>query len=118
MLVPLALFMALMLATSLQGLAVSGHFPSRPDTPLRGRIVLSAAIIVVIVCLVAGIVAASWLVPWYAAVIGGGLSLLTAPLILQWFPDRFVDGRSAVAVLTGISAALAVVLVWIGTGIR
>jgi hypothetical protein len=86
-------FMALVLVASLQGLAASGHFPrgakadrSGPGPAVlfrldrtggrrfcgrnnRGPVPLS----------------------WYAAVIGGGLCILVAPLVLQFFPDRFVD---------------------------
>ena len=48
-------------------------------------------------------------------VIGGGLAILMAPLALQQFPDRFVDGRAALLSFAGASAALALLLVWLST---
>jgi hypothetical protein len=111
-LIPLVLYMALVLAASLHGLAVSGHFPLPRDgksvTPGAG--VLFASIVLVIVCAVAGIAAALRLVPWYAAIIGGGLCVLGAPLVLQWFSDRFVDGRGALLTFPGAVLLLTVLL--------
>jgi hypothetical protein len=116
-LLPLLLFMALTLAASLQGLAASGHFPRRHRGSAVafgfGPIILFGSMVLVVVCLVAGIAAAPRLMPWYAAVIGGGLSVLAAPLVLQWFPDRFVDGRGSLVAFAALSAALALVLIWL-----
>ena len=42
--------------------------------------------------------------------LGGGAALLFAPLVLQLFPDPFVDGRAGLLVL----ATLAVALTWSG----
>ena len=45
----------------------------------------------------------AWIaLPWYAAVIVGGGVLLMAPLVLQLFPDSFVDGRSGLLVFAGV----------------
>jgi len=73
-------------------------------------IILWGSLALTIACLVTGIAAALCLIPWYAAVIGGGLALLAAPPILRLFPDRIVDGRGALLILAGICAALALVL--------
>ena len=55
----------------------------------------------------------SWqLIPWYAAVIGGGLAILAAPLVLQQFPDRFVDGRAALLSFAAAGIALAL-FIWV-----
>jgi hypothetical protein len=114
-LVPLAIFMALLLALALHGLSVSGHFPREHRAPALasglGRAILYGAIAVALVCLAVAIVGAWLLIPWYAAVIGGGLAILCAPLVLQRFPDRFVNGYGALLVFAGASAALAVLLV-------
>jgi hypothetical protein len=72
-LIPLILFVALILAASLYGLAASRHFPRRPEG--LGSIVLFGSMTLVIAGLVAGIAAALPFVPWYAAIIGGGLSI-------------------------------------------
>ncbi len=116
-LIPLVLFMALVLAASLQGLAISGHFPRRQKasalTSGFGAVILFGSMALMLVCLVLGIVAALRFIPWYAAIIGGGFSLLAAPLVLRWFPDRFVDGRGAPAAFAGLSAVLALSLIWI-----
>lgn len=111
------LFMALVLGVSLQGLAASGHFPREHRAPVMvtgfGPVILFGSIAVAFICLVAGIVAALRLIPWYAAIIGGGLSVLSAPLVLQWFPDCFVDGRGSAVAFTAVSVVLALILVWI-----
>ena len=114
--VPLAFFTMLMLAVSLHALTASGHFPR--DTRLQamttgaGPAVLWLTILIVLGCLVLGLYAAWRLIPWYGAVIGGGAGILIAPLVLQWFPDRFVDGKrglisfAAAAVLLSLLLAL------------
>jgi hypothetical protein len=95
--VPVALFAMLMLTVSLYGLSASGHFPRQTRLPAittgAGLAVLWLTILIVLACLLAGLFAAWRLIPWYAAVIGGGGGILVAPLVLQWFPDRFVDGK-------------------------
>ena len=120
MLLPLLLFVALVLAASLQGLAASGHFPrqaktSGPDSYV-GPAILFGSIALVVVSLGGGIPAAAHLIPWYAAIIGGGSSLLAAPLVLQSFSDRFVDGRSALVVFTAVSLICAMLLIAIAVG--
>lgn len=44
--------------------------------------------------------------PWYAAIIGGGLMILAAPLAVQPLPNRIVDGRIALLALAVLSLAL------------
>jgi len=119
----IVLFVALVLAASLQGLAASGHFPRSRRGPAAALepVVLFGSIAVVIVCLAAGIAAALRLIPWYAAVIGGGLSILAAPPVLQRFSDRFVDGSRALATFAAACAVFALLLIWMamattGTG--
>jgi hypothetical protein len=112
-LISLVVYMALVLIASLYGLAVSGHFPRKQASGI-GPIVLFGSVALVIVCLAAGIPAAVRLVPWYAAIIGGGLAVLMAPLVLQWFPDRFVDGRGAPIVFGIAVLVLASVLAAFG----
>ena len=93
LLLPTAPFMALVLVASLRGLAASGHFPrgAKADRSGPGPAVLFGSIALAAVGFAAGTIAALYLSPRYAAVIGGGLSILVAPLVLQFFPDRFVD---------------------------
>ena len=116
-LVPLALFVVLILTASLYGLAVSGHFPRRQKgtafASSVGAIVLFGSTALAIVTLAGGILAALHLVPWYAAVIGGGFALLAAPPVLRCFPDRLVDGRGAPLAFAAVSASLAFVLIWL-----
>ena len=117
-LVPLVLLVALIFAAALQGLAVSGHFPRRRKAAAFGTIVLFGSMALVVLGLVGGIAAALHFVPWYAAIIGGGFALLAAPLVLRWFPDRFVDGRSAPLVFAGASTVFALLLIWLVVGHR
>ena len=112
LLIAVALFMALVLASALQGLAASGHFP-RADQPASGvaPLILFGTIALVALSLAAGSMAALRLLPWYAAVISGGLSVLVAPPVLQAFPDRFVDGRGSLLAFAATGAVLALSLV-------
>src|SRR5271169_789189 len=116
-LAPLAIFMALLLVLSLLGLAASGHFPREHRAPALasgiGPLILYGSIAIAIVCLVSGLATAWHLIPWYAAVIGGGLSILIAPLVLQQLPDHFVDGRASLISFGGIGGLLALLLVWL-----
>ena len=114
---PLAFFAMLMLAVSLHVLAASGHFPRETRLPRlatgAGPAVLWLSIVVVIAAVVSGI-AASWrVIPWYGAVIGGGIGILIAPLVLQLFPDRFVDGRRGLISFAGAALGLALMLVFV-----
>ena len=120
--IPLALFAALLLALALHGLAASGQFPREHRAPAlatgMGPFVLYGSIAVAILCLLAGFVSAWRMIPWYAAVIGGGLAILAAPLVLQQFPDRFVDGRAALLSFVCAGAVLALLLLWCGLSAR
>lgn len=113
----LILFMALLLALALYGLAASGQFPSEHRAQsLRspiGNVILFGSMIVSALCLLVGLMFAWRAIPWYAAVIGGGLALLAAPILLRPFPDRFVNGRSALLVFSGIAFGLALALLQI-----
>ncbi len=113
--IPLALFTTLLLFVSLHALAASGQFPREHRAPALmsggGAIVLYGTIAVALISLLAGLFAAWRLIPWYAAVIGGGLAILAAPLALQQFTDRFVDGRTSLVSFAGAGALLAFLLV-------
>lgn len=111
---PLLLFVALLLALSLYALAASGHFPREHRAPALasglGRVVLYGSMALALLCLLVGLTAAWYLVPWYAAVIGGGGAILIAPLVLQKFPDRFVDGRTSLLSFATAGTVLAILL--------
>jgi hypothetical protein len=113
--IPLILFAALLLATSLCALAASGQFPHERRAPVLasgvGPTILFGSLAITMLSLLAGLFAAWRLIPWYEAVIGGGLASLAAPLVLQQFPDRFVDGRASLLSFAGIGAALAMAMV-------
>jgi len=118
-LIPLAIFTALLLVVSLHTLAASGQFPREHRAPALisgfGAIILHGTIAIAIACLLVALWTAWRLIPWYAAVIGGGLAILAAPLVLQQFPDRFVDGRVSLLMFAGTSAVFALLLMWLGT---
>jgi hypothetical protein len=113
-LAPLALFAALVLTLTLQALAGSGQFPREHRAPALatalGEIILYGSIAVAIICLLVAASAAWRLIPWYAAVIGGGFAVLAGPIVLQRFPDRFVDGYAALITFAGASTLLALLL--------
>ena len=111
-LLDLAVFMGLVLAVALVGLTASGHFPAehRGDG-LRnglGAVLLWVSIAGAGVVLVAAVLLAMERLPLYASVIGGGAMLLVAPLVLQGFPDRFVDGRAGLITFSGLGLCLVV----------
>jgi hypothetical protein len=110
-LIPLVLFAILVLMLSLYILAASGQFPHERRAPALassfGGLILYGTIAVAAASLAVALYAAWRLIPWYEAVIGGGLAILAAPLILQQFPDRFVDGRGGLVSLAGTAAVLA-----------
>jgi hypothetical protein len=110
----LFLFMLLLAAASLFGLAVSGQFPrehrSAPFRSATGAAILFGSIVVTLLSLLAGLFFAWQTIPWYAAVIGGGAPVLFAPLLLRPLPDSFVNGRAALLVFSAIAAAMALVM--------
>ncbi len=108
--VDLLLFMGLLLCVALYVLAASGHFPHehRPASlkSASGTVILYGSMAGACACFLIGLASIWNSVPWYAAIIGGGLAILAAPPILRSFPDGLVNGRAA---LLGFSA-LAVVI--------
>ena len=116
---PLVLFTLLMLMLSLHALSASGHFPREHRAAalrsLLGVVILHGTILVGLTALIAGLWAAWRLIPWYAAVIAGGLAILAAPLVLQEFSDRFVDDRRSLLSFVGASVALAIMLLLLAT---
>jgi hypothetical protein len=116
--VALLLFMLLMAAVSLHGLAASGQFPrEHRAAALRsaaGAATLFGSIAVAALSLLAGLFFALQTIPWYAAVIGGGMPVLFAPLLLRPLPDTFVNGRAALLLFSATAAviALAMLKLW------
>jgi len=108
----LIVFAALLLAGALLALSASGHFPRRGDAPGDpGALALSVSMLAGAAATAAGLIAAWRHLPWPSAVIAGGLAILAAPLVLQQFPDRFVDGRGSLAAFGGGAVVLAAILV-------
>ena len=119
--IPLALFTALLLFVCLLALAASGQFPREHRAPALasrfGAFILHGSIAVALISLLVAFFAAWRLIPWYAAVIGGGLAILAAPLVLQKFTDRFVDGRGSLMSFAGAGGLLALLLIWLAGGL-
>jgi hypothetical protein len=113
--VALGLMLALLLAFSLQVLAASGHFPKEHRAHAlasgSGALVLHGSTAISGLSLVVGILAAWRHIPWYAAVIGGGLVLLGAPLLLRLMSDAVVNSRVLLIGLGATSALLAILLI-------
>jgi hypothetical protein len=108
----LTVFAALLLMAALLALAASGHFPRRAGAQnAPGTFALAASIIAGTAATLVGLVAAWRHLPWPPAVIAGGLAVLAAPLVLQQCPDRFVDGRGALAAFGAGTVVLAGILV-------
>lgn len=98
----LAAFAALLFAASLHLLAAIGHFPKQVRTDEIGKgagpFILHSTIAIVLLAAFSGIALIFQSVPWYAAIISGGLAALAAPLMLPNFSDEFVDGIRALLV--------------------
>ena len=109
-----ALFFALVLAAGMHALSASGHFPApRRSVSLGGvggSLLLFGSMALVAAALIAGTSATALAVPWPALVLGGGAAILLAPIALQLFSDRFVDGRGALIWLAGAALAAAALL--------
>ena len=118
-LLPAVVFAALALMGAMQGLSASGHFPrtrkAAPSAP--AAIVLFGSIALAALSFAAGTVAALLLAPWYAVVIAGGLAVLAAPVSLQLFSDRFVDGNGALIAFATAAAVLAILLIALAIGL-
>jgi hypothetical protein len=119
MLVPwleLIMFMMGVLMLSLYGLTVSGHFPSefRADDLTRGAgaVIMWGTMLIAGAASVATLLFAWATLPWYAILLGGGMTLLLTPLLLQLLPDSFVNGRTGLLTFAG-AAALAAVTMWL-----
>lgn len=108
----LALFAALMLTIAMFGLSYSGHFPAEHQAEkfktLPGRLVMVGTVLVIAICAAKMLGLAIAHVPPPAAIIAGGAALLVAPLVLQNFPDSFVDGRRGLIALAAAAALLTV----------
>jgi hypothetical protein len=110
----LILFMVLLAAVSLHGLAASGQFPREHRVAslqsAAGAAILYGSIAVAMLSLMAGLLFAWQTIPWYAAVIGGGAPILFAPLLLRPLPDQFVNGRAALLSFSAAAAIIALVM--------
>ena len=114
----LAVFALLVMTASLYGLTASGQFPSEHRAEAlkspAGAAILWGTMAVGVATALVGIFLAWVALPWYASVIAGGGVLLVAPLILQLFPDSFVDGRSGLLTFAGVGAVLALAVLVAG----
>ena len=109
----LTVFMALVLALALYGLTVSGHFPAEHRaaslmTPVGTGLLWGTLVVCGVLTLL--LLQFAWRhIPLYAAAIGGGAMLLTAPLLLRPLPDSFVNGRRGLLFFTGLALCLALI---------
>ena len=106
----LMMFALLVMSAALYGLTASGQFPvEHRAEALRspgGAAILWGTMAIGLGIVIVGLDLARAALPWTWAIIVGGGVLLVAPLILQLFPDSFVDGRSGLLVFAGLGGAL------------
>jgi hypothetical protein len=109
----LSLFMGLVLVLALYWLTASGHFPEEHRAAslktAGGQALLWGSMLLAALLTLAALAFAWVRLPISAAVIGGGLMVLVAPLLLQPLPDSFVDGRSGLVIFVALGTALALV---------
>jgi hypothetical protein len=110
----LGLFMVGVLAVALYGLTASGHFPAEARSDKfkarAGALVLWATLVVTALAATSMLIQSWWILQWYFSLLGGGAMLLFAPLLLQAFPDSFVDGRRGLLVFSVCAVVLAALM--------
>jgi hypothetical protein len=110
----LGLFMAGVLAVALYGLTASGHFPADARSDKfragAGALVLWATLVATALAAASILIQSWWILPWYFSLLGGGTMLLFAPLLLQAFPDSFVDGRFGLLAFSVCAVVLAALM--------
>ena len=116
----LGVFTLQLLVMTLLVLCLCGHFPIAGQQPkfkaLPGRLLLAASALSCAGSIVVAVAFARRQLPIPVAVIAAGIALLSAPLLLQRLPDRFVDGRRGLAILGGVTGAMAYVIGRAGFG--
>lgn len=111
---PVAAFIAAATIITLGAILLAGHFPvERLPQPLRSG--SSRGLVWLNLLLLAGLLFVALAIavqrmPWPAAVIGGGLAVLFAPLLFQVLPARWRDGRTGLLGQALLSAALLILL--------
>jgi hypothetical protein len=113
----LILFMAAVLAVSAFVITAAGQFPREHRKPAldspAGAALLWLTIALAAVAVVATLLFAWLVLPWYATVLGGGLMILVAPYVLHPLPDRVVNGPSALVGLSALALVLAGGMWWL-----
>jgi hypothetical protein len=111
----LLLFAIAIMLLALYGLTVSGHFPAEfRSLELKsgiGAVTLWTTLITASVATIVALAGAFRALPLPAIIICGGAMLLAAPLLLRLFPDRFVNGSTAL-ISFAAGAMLVAVAVW------
>lgn len=106
----LPLFMALVLVVGLFVVVAAEHFPKEFRSPdlatMGGTVLLWSTIALIVVSSAIAVYVVFVAIPWYSAVIGGGLMALVAPLLVQPLPDALINGRSALLLLAAIALGL------------
>ena len=112
-----AALVVLVLAGALHVLAAAGHFPrEHRDASLGSKLgseTLFCSLTIMAVCVLSGTIAAFRLIDWPVGIIGAGLSILAAPVLLRLLPDRIVDAGGTLVALTFTAAFLSAFMIWI-----
>lgn len=111
----LVIFAGLTISVAMLALTASGHFPREHRgagvRSLPGAAILWGALATVGLGALAAVALAWKSLPGAVAIIVGGGALLMAPLLLQPFPDSFVNGRRGLLALAFVTIAL-VAITW------
>ena len=106
----LALFSIVSLTVFMFVVVAAGMFPAEHRTSdLRGAAgsaLLWISIVAVGAVAVRAVAFAVATLPWYAAVIAGGLMLLAAPFVLGLLPPRLVGNRAGIVGLATVGIVL------------
>lgn len=109
---PAILFGVAMLAGVISAVVFSGHFPLDPaqigSQSLRGR-KLALAMLGIATLSILGVAGSLGFdkLPWYAAILIGGLAVLAGPLVEQLLPLRFRSDTVGLCIISSIVLALA-----------
>ena len=110
---PALLFAAAALASVVGGVVVSGYFPrhARQSTMIGAASEIAVVVLALasLLAAVSAVLLAAETLPWYAAVILGGLAIVAGPLVEQRLPVGLRVSVTGIAALTLMEGAVAAV---------
>lgn len=113
---PALLFAVAVLTSMIGAVVVSGHFPRQArQSGTASDLAVVALSVTTLAAAIGAVLLAFGSLPWYAAVILGGLAVVSGPLLEQRLPVRLRATSAGVAALSVLELAIAAIcLSWAG----